>query len=101
MSPKVNHARRGRSAHPQAGPAGELLRGRRGSAEHRRDVVERYSEHVVEHERDPLSRGERAEHHKQRSADRVGHQRLLLGIALALRVGVIVRLVLPDEVLAA
>ena len=46
------------------------------------DLVERHAEHVVQHEGEPLGRRQRLEHDEQREADRVGEQRLLLGVGL-------------------
>jgi hypothetical protein len=40
----------------------------------------------VQHERDPFGGSQPVEDHQQRQADRVGQQRLLLGVALALAV---------------
>jgi hypothetical protein len=34
----------------------------------------------VQHEREPLGGSERFEHHEQRGTDRVGQQRLVLGV---------------------
>ncbi len=51
--------------------------------EDRRDVRKRHAEHVVQHERQPLRRSERVEHHEQRKPDRVGDQRLLLRVDAA------------------
>ena len=45
-----------------------------------RDLVERQLEHVVEHEGQPLGRREGVEHDEEREADRVGQQRLVLGL---------------------
>ena len=64
------------------GPAGELPRRRRGSTDHRRDLLEGQLEHVVEHEREPLRRGQGVEHDEQGEPDRVGQQRLLLRLEL-------------------
>ena len=66
--------------HPAPGPAGQLAGGVRGAADHRGDVVEGHGEHVVEHEGQPLGRRQRVEHDEEGEADRVGQQRLLLGI---------------------
>jgi hypothetical protein len=44
------------------------------------DLVEGNREHVVQHERDPLGRGERFEHHEQSETDRVGQQRFALWV---------------------
>jgi hypothetical protein len=42
----------------------------------------RHREHVVQHERQALGRGQRLQHHEQREADRVGQQGLGLGVRL-------------------
>ena len=58
-------------------PAG----GRLGRAvDDRGDLGERHREHVVQHERQSLGRGQRVQHDQQRQPDRVGEQRLVLGI---------------------
>ena len=51
-----------------------------GRLDDRGDLVERHGEHVVEHEGEPLRWAERIEDHEQREADRVGEERLVLGI---------------------
>ena len=72
---------RGRGAlHPAPGPAGELAGRVRGAADDRGDLVEGHGEHVVQHEGEPLGRRQRVEHDEQREADRVGQQRLVLGV---------------------
>ena len=48
--------------------------------DHRRDLLERHGEHVVQHERQPLGRRQRLQHHQQRQPDRVGQQRLVLRV---------------------
>ena len=68
--------------HAASGPAGELPRRRGGPTDHRGDLLERQLEHVMEHERQPLGRGQGVEHDEERQADRVGQQRLLLGLEL-------------------
>jgi hypothetical protein len=50
-----------------------------GSVHQRTDLLEGQVEHVVEHERKPLCRREGVEHHLEGEADRVGHERLVLG----------------------
>ena len=70
-----------RALHPPARAARELPR-RGGRAAHDGcDLVERQVEHVVQHERHPLGGRQRLEHHQQREPDRVGQQRLVLGVA--------------------
>jgi hypothetical protein len=77
----VGPARSG-SAQPLPGTAGQLLgRGWR-AVEHRGDFVERDREDVVQHERQPLGRRQRVQHHQQRNADRVGQQRMLLRVVV-------------------
>jgi hypothetical protein len=51
-----------------------------GPVDDRRDLVERDGEHVVQDEGQPFGRGQRLEHDQQRQADRVGEQRLVLGV---------------------
>ena len=60
--------------------AGELPRRLRRAIDEAGDLVERHGEHVVQHERQPLGRCERLEHHEQRQPHRVGQQRLVLGL---------------------
>ena len=72
---------RGLPLHPAASAAGELPRRGRGPLDHRGDLLERHRKHVVQHEREPLGRRQRLEHHQQRQSDRVGQQRFLLGVA--------------------
>jgi hypothetical protein len=54
----------------------------------------------MEHEREPLGRSERVEHHEQRQADRLGLQGLLLGVDLAGPAGCGLRDVLAERFLA-
>ena len=68
------------AADPAARPAGELARRLGRAVDDRRDLVERHGEHVVQHEREPLGRRQRLEHDEQREPDRVGQQRLVLGV---------------------
>ncbi len=72
---------------PRTSPraAGKLLRGCFGAVEDRGDLRESHAEHVVQHEREPLRRTQRIEHHQQREADGVGDQRLLLGATVSAR----------------
>jgi len=68
------------SAHPAACAAGELPgRGRRAPHDGSY-LVEGQVEHVVQHERDPLGGGELFEYHEECETDRVGQERLLLGV---------------------
>ena len=78
--PGRRRARR-RALDPAAGPAGQLPGRGRGAVQDRGDLLERHGEHVVQHERQPLGRGQRVQHHQQRQPDRVGQQRLVLGVA--------------------
>ena len=65
---------------PAAAPARELPRRGRRAAHDEGDLVERHGEHVVQHERQPLGRGERLQHHQQRQPHRVGQHGLLFGV---------------------
>ena len=47
-------------------------------ADHGGDFLERQLEHVVEHERQPLGRGQGIKHDEESQADRVGQQCLLI-----------------------
>ena len=58
------------------GAAGQLPRRRRGAADDRRDLLERHGEEVVQHERQPLGRRQRVQHHEQGRPDGIGEQRL-------------------------
>ena len=73
-----------RSADPPTRPARELAGGGYAPLHDRRDLLERHSEHVVQHEREPLGGCQRLEHHQKRQSDRIGEQRLMLGIARSL-----------------
>jgi uncharacterized RmlC-like cupin family protein len=44
------------------------------------DLLKRHGEHVVQHEREPLGGSQGFEYHEQRESDRVGQQRLVLGV---------------------
>ena len=57
-----------------------LARSGRCAIDDRRDLLERHTEHVVQHERQPLRGLERLEDHDQREADRIGEQHLLRGV---------------------
>jgi hypothetical protein len=72
-----------RAAHAATGTAGELASGSLALAEDGRDGVERHAEHLVQHERQALGWGERLEHDQQREPDGVGHDRLVLRIAVS------------------
>ena len=79
LADKIEVWHRG-TLHPSACAAGELpCRGGRALHQHS-DLVERDREHVVQHEREPLGRCQRLEHHEQREPDRVREQRLMLGV---------------------
>jgi len=67
-----------RALDPAPGPAGQLASRSRRAVDHRRDLLERQLEHVVEHKRETLGRCQRVEHDEQREADRVRQQRLIL-----------------------
>jgi hypothetical protein len=61
--------------------AGELARRVGRAVDDGGDLVERDREHVVEDVGEPLRRRQGLEHDEQREADRVGEQRLVLGVA--------------------
>ncbi len=67
-----------------ADPAGQLAGRGLGAAEDGRDLLEGHGEQVVEDEGQPLGRGQGLQHDQQRRPDRVGEQRLPLGVAAAL-----------------
>ena len=70
----------GRSLDPAAGAARELPGRGRGALDDRRDLIEGHGEHVMEDEREPLGGSQGVEHDEQRQPDRVGEQRLMLGV---------------------
>jgi hypothetical protein len=71
LAGEIRLGQRGRSLYPTASAARELpCRGGR-APDHRSDLLERHGEQVVQHERDPLGRRQRLEHHEQCQADRV------------------------------
>lgn len=76
----VGVGRRCGRAHAAPGADRELA-GRLGRAlDHRRDLVEAHREHVVQHEREPLGRAERAEHDLQRDPNGIRQQSLVLRV---------------------
>jgi hypothetical protein len=77
---EVGVGERGRCLHPAAGAARELPRRGWGALDDRRDLIEWHGEDVVEDEGEPLGGSERVEDDEQRQPDRVGEQRLLLGV---------------------
>jgi hypothetical protein len=89
---------RARRPDPAPCPAGQLPGGLGRAAEHRGDLAEGNVEHVVQHERDPLGRGQRLEDHEQREPDGVGEQRLLLRRRPVRRAEHRVRHARPDRV---
>ena len=80
LAGEIGVGHRGRSLHPAPRAARELPRRGRGAPDDGRDLVERHAEHVVQHEREPLGGRQRLEHDEQREPDRVGQQRLVLGV---------------------
>jgi hypothetical protein len=70
----------GRALDPATGSAGELPRGRRRSADDRRDLDERHGEDVMQHEGDPFRGRQGVEDDQHREPDRVAQQGFLLGI---------------------
>jgi hypothetical protein len=83
MEVRIRH---GRAPHPPAGPGGQLSGRVRRSPHDRCDVRERHAEHVVQHERQPLRRGESVEHDEQRQPDRVGLDCLVFRVSAHHRV---------------
>ena len=75
----------GRPAAAHAAPraAGELPRRLCGTADDRRDLLERHGEHVVQHEGEAFRRRQPVEHDEQREPDRIREERFLLGAAPA------------------
>jgi hypothetical protein len=69
-----------RAAHAPAGAARQLLGGRLGAVEDRRDLGEGHAEDVVQHERESLGGAERVQDHQHGQADGVGQHRFVLGI---------------------
>ena len=76
----LGDGRSGRSPHPAARPARELAGRLRRALNDRRDLVKRHVEHVVQNVCQSLGWTERLEHDQQREPDRVGEQRLVLGV---------------------
>ena len=70
----------GSALHASARPARELPRRGRRATDERGDLLEGHGEQIVEHERHALGGSELLEHDQERDPDRVGEQRLLLGI---------------------
>jgi hypothetical protein len=60
---------------------GQLPGGRGCSLHDRGDVLEGHREHVVEHERQSLGGGKRAENDEQCKTHRIGQHRLVFGVA--------------------
>src|SRR6266568_5398858 len=77
---EIDVGSRGRSLHPAACAARELsCRGRRTSHDGS-NLVERYGEEVVQHERETLGGIQGVEYHEQCETDRVGQQSFVFGI---------------------
>jgi hypothetical protein len=70
----------GDSTHASPRTAGELVHSLWRALQDLRDVAERHREHVVQYEREPFRRCQHLEHYQQRQTDRVGDQRLVLGV---------------------
>ena len=87
---------------PQAppGPARELARRVGAAVDDRGDLIEGHPEGVVQDEGEPFRRPERFEHHQEGEADRIGDQRLVLGIGAVDRVDDRVRHPLVERLLA-
>ena len=86
---------------PAPGPAGELSRRLGRPIDHRRDLVERQLEHVMEDEGEPFGGGQRVEHDEKGQPDRVREQCLFLGLSRAVLADDGVGQVLLEELLAA
>src|SRR5258706_856395 len=88
---------------PHAAPcsAGKLPRRHRGPTNHGGYLLEGQLEHIVEDERQSLSRRQGIEYHKERKTNRVGKQRLLLRLKLPIRADDRVGYVDPEGILAA
>ena len=71
------------AAHTAPRAAGELSRRLCGTADDRRDLLERHGEHVVQHEGEAFRRRQPVEHDEQREPDRIREERFLLGAAPA------------------
>src|SRR2546427_482911 len=61
-------------------PSTSAARAARGAPHDGSDLVEGQVEHVVQHERDPLGGSQRLEYHEQRETDRLGQERVVLGV---------------------
>ena len=77
---QVRVGNRARAADAPPRPARELPRRLRRAVDDGGDLVERHAEDVVEDEGQPLRRRQRLEHDEQRQPDRVGDERLVLGV---------------------
>ena len=66
-----------------AGPAGQLARRLGRPFDDWGDLVEGHRKDVVQDEGQPFRRSERLEHHEERNPDRVGQERLVLGVGPA------------------
>ena len=69
--------------YPPAGPAGKLAGRARRAPDDLGNLVEGHREHVVEDKRDAFGRRQLPEDHEQREPERVGQDRLVLGIDAA------------------
>jgi hypothetical protein len=74
-----------RCSEPPARPASQRSYGDGLAPEDHCDLVERNTEHFVQHEREPLGRRQSVEHDQQRKPHRVGQHRLVLGTTAAFR----------------
>src|SRR6266571_3511300 len=72
------------SSHTAARAARELPCCSRGALHYSRNLVEGHGKDVVQHEREALGGSQGIEDHEQRETDRVGQQRLVLGVDSAL-----------------
>ena len=84
LAAEVGVGESGCSLHPAACTARELPRRGWGALNDRRDLVEGHGEHVMQDEREPLGGSQSVEYHEQGEPDRVGEQRLMLGVGSVL-----------------
>src|SRR5262249_26198261 len=74
------HGTRGRSPKGAARTAGKLPCCSGGASYQRSNVVKGNSEHVVQHEHEPLGGSQPVQYHEQREANCVGHEGLMLRV---------------------
>jgi hypothetical protein len=82
LTGRIRVRQRDRALDAAPGAARKLPRPAGGSPDDGRDLVEGHIEHVVQHEGEPVRRGQGLEDDEQRQTDGVGQERLLLRIEL-------------------